>query len=318
MKEIGGYFGLEKNTGKEYHEGLFAVNSGRNALVYLLKLHHIRKLYIPYFLCDSVSNICEREGCPVEYYSINPDFTPKFDRDIEEGEWLYVVNYYGQISNETVKRMKKRWKSLIVDNVQAFFQKPLPGIDTVYSCRKFFGVPDGGYVAADAALDTPLTPDISKDRMKHILGRFEERASDYYMDFKTNDLAFQTLPLKGMSLLTHNLLSGIDYGSACKKRNQNYRQLHSALKSQNKLSLTEPIGPYCYPFYCENGMELKRKLAEKKIYVATLWPNVLDLDGTLEKDYAENILPLPCDQRYGEEDMERIIQEIKFLTEKQA
>ena len=58
-------------------------------------------------------------------------------------------------------------------------------------------------------------------------------------------------------------------------------------------------------------MEVKKKLAEKKIYVATLWSNVLELDGTPEKDYAENILPLPCDQRYGNEEMNTIVTEIK-------
>jgi len=29
-------------------------------------------------------------------------------------------------------------------------------------------------------------------------------------------------------------------------------------------------------------------------------------DGSLEGMYAQNILPLPCDQRYGEEEMEII------------
>jgi hypothetical protein len=33
----------------------------------------------------------------------------------------------------------------------------------------------------------------------------------------------------------------------------------------------------------------------------------------LEADLAENILPLPCDQRYGREDMERMANEILNL-----
>ena len=45
----------------------------------------------------------------------------------------------------------------------------------------------------------------------------------------------------------------------------------------------------------------------------TLWPNVITnkLKGTLEYDMALNILPLPCDQRYNEEDMEYMIEIIK-------
>jgi hypothetical protein len=77
------------------------------------------------------------------------------------------------------------------------------------------------------------------------------------------------------------------------------------------MKLTAPEGPYAYPFYCENGMQIKKMLAKQKIYVATLWPNVLEMDGTVEKDLAENILPLPCDQRYDEADMMRIVEEVK-------
>ena len=44
-----------------------------------------------------------------------------------------------------------------------------------------------------------------------------------------------------------------------------------------------------------------------------LWPNVLeDVEyGTLEYRYATDILPLPCDQRYGMEDMNRIVEAVK-------
>ena len=58
-------------------------------------------------------------------------------------------------------------------------------------------------------------------------------------------------------------------------------------------------------------MRIKKELAAKKIYVPTLWPNVLDLEDSLEKDFAENILPLPCDQRYDAEDMEMIIKQLR-------
>ena len=73
-----------------------------------------------------------------------------------------------------------------------------------------------------------------------------------------------------------------------------------------------PYGPFAYPYYVENGIETRKKLAEKKIYIPTLWPNVLiEKHGdTIEYDYAANILPLPCDQRYGLDDMEYIVKEL--------
>ncbi len=310
-KEIGGYFGLEQFRNQEYYPDLVSVNSARNALVYLIRAKNIQKIYLPYFLCASVAKVCEREACSYEYYSISKEFLPIFDKELTANEFLYVVNFFGQLKEQYIQNLKQHFHNVILDNVQAFFQKPLKGIDTIYSCRKFFGVSDGAYLATTSFLEKKLDVDSSKDRMEHLLGRFEYGASEYYEKFKENDNSFVDLPLRYMSRLTHNILGVIDYEKVQKKRNENYKVLANFLDEKNELSLMKIKGPYCYPFYCKNGMEVKKRLAQKRIFVPTLWPNVLTLDKTLEKDYAENILPLPCDQRYGEEEMKSILREMK-------
>ena len=310
IKEIGGYFGLEQLNSQEYYADLVAVNTARNALVYLIKAKKIEKIYLPYFLCESVANVCKRENCHYEYYSIDRNFLPMFDKKLGNNEFLYIVNFYGQLQEKYIVSLKARFQNIILDNVQAFFQKPLDGIDTIYSCRKYFGVPDGAYLSTKTFLEYPLEIDASRMRMTHILGRFETNAAEFYQNFKENDHAFENIPLRAMSALTHNILGAIDYEKVKQKRNENYKILSDGLGHLNGLSLKEHDAPYAYPFYCKNGLKLKKRLAEEKIYVATLWPNVLCLDGTQEKDFAENILPLPCDQRYDSEDMKRIVWEI--------
>ena len=206
-KEIGGYLELEEFSGREYYPDAVPVNNARNGLLYLLKAGGIQKLYIPYYLCDSVSSLCEREGYSYDFYPIHEDFTPCFDRCPKDGEYLYVVNYFGRLDETKILELKSKYGNIILDNVQAFFQRPVSGIDTLYSCRKFFGVPDGGYVATDARMEEDIPIDVSMDRMRHILGRFEgSSASDFYGDFKANDHGFRTLELRMMSRLTHNLL----------------------------------------------------------------------------------------------------------------
>lgn len=305
-REIGGYFGLEYLSGAEYYENLIGVNSARNALLYILKARQVKKLYIPRFLCDSVSGICQREGYSYEEYPVDRQFRPVFSKLLDEGEYLYIVNYYGQISNAEILELKKRWDRIIVDNVQAFFQQPVAGVDTIYSCRKFFGVPDGAYVATDAVLEEPLLQDVSMDRMRCILGRFEGTASDYYRDYQATGPLFEQMPLRSMSALTRNILRAVDYREVISRREENYKVLENILGNRNPLALRMPEGPFCYPFYSEEGMQIKRTLAAQKIYVPTLWPNLLGMNNSLEKDYAENILPLPCDQRYMREDMVKV------------
>lgn len=311
-KEIGGYLELEGFFGREYYPDAVPVNNARNGLLYLLKARGIQKLYIPYYLCDSVSLLCKREGYLYDFYPIHEDFTPCFDRCLKNGECLYVVNYFGKLDETTILELKSRYGNVILDNVQAFFQRPVSGIDTLYSCRKFFGVPDGGYVVTDTRLEEDIPIDVSMDRMRHILGRFEgASASDFYGDFKVNDHGFRTLELRMMSRLTRNLLRAVDYDRSKEKREENYACLAEELKTMNSLPDMRPVGPYMYPFYCRNGMEVKKRLATRKIYVPTLWPNVLECGRTLEKDYAENILPLPCDQRYDVHDMQYMVEIFK-------
>lgn len=308
MREIGGYIEFEKNNRPMLHEDAITLNCGRNALAYLIRARKIKKIKIPYFLCDSVRNLCKTEDVQLVHYSINEKFLPK-DITLKEDEWLYVVNYYGQITQEYIKFLKDEYERVIIDNAQAYFQMPIEGVDTLYTCRKYFGVADGAFLYSDASLDEALETDISYDRMNFLLGRFEKTASEFYGEYAANNRLFANEPLKYMSKLTKNLLQGIDYEGVKEQRTKNFAYLHDKLGKENKLELTVPEGAFMYPFYHEKAVEIRKRLQQEKIYIPTLWPNVLDdvIENDLEYKYAQNILPLPCDQRYKVEDLEYMI-----------
>lgn len=317
MRKIGGYFELDQFIKRPYYNNMIELNTGRNALAYIIRAKHIKKIYIPYYLCNSVSSILERSFIDYEYYSIDKHFKPLFDKKLKSDEYLYIVNYYGQISNKTIKFFKDRYGTIIVDNTQSFFQKPIKGIDTIYSLRKYFGLPDGAYLSTYSTLNVELEEEKSSHRMKHILGRFEGKASTYYTDFKENDKSFKKLSLKKMSRLSKNILGAIDYEKILKSRNRNFAYLHDNLKNTNIVDIIIPEGPFSYPYYVENGIEIRKRLVTKNIYIPTLWPNVLkEIDNSsIEYNFVANILPLPCDQRYGIDDMEYIIDNLRNSTE---
>ena len=60
-------------------------------------------------------------------------------------------------------------------------------------------------------------------------------------------------------------------------------------------------------------VDTKRKLIEQKIFVPMLWPNVPEQqpEDSEACRLAEQILPLPCDQRYGAEEMDFIIRAVR-------
>lgn len=316
MKEIGGYFGLEELVSNEYYKELIPLNNGRNALLYILKVKKVKKVYIPYYLCNSISSMLMKNGYDFECYHIDSEFMPIFDKILLQDEYIDVVNFYGQITDEKAMHLKQKYKNIILDNTQAFFQKPIRGIISIYSCRKFFGVPDGAYLSIDEKINFNIEVDVSKERMTHILGRYEGSASEYYNFFNYNDELYEFEPLKYMSKLTHNILGAIDYEKVRSIRNKNYAYLKNKLDKFNKLKLRTPDGPFCYPFYIENGIEIRKALARKKIYIPMLWPNVLNdtTRNSVEFDYVSNILPIPCDQRYQIKEMIEIINNLKELN----
>ena len=54
MKEIGGYFGLDENRGREYYSNALAFNTARNCLRFLIRHHSIKQIAIPDYNCEAV------------------------------------------------------------------------------------------------------------------------------------------------------------------------------------------------------------------------------------------------------------------------
>lgn len=320
MKEYGGYIELETNHGDMLHEGAIALNCGRNALAYLCETKKIQKIYLPYFLCSSVPNLCKRIGVEYSFYHINKNFEPLFDRELGENEWLYIVNFYGQLDIDYLTTWKQKYNHIIVDNAQNYFQMPAESVDTLYTCRKYFGVADGAFLYTDVKLDRSIPKDESFERMHFLLGRFEHSANEFYSEYVANNKHFSAEPLKSMSRLTDNLLHGIDYEMVAIKRQSNFDFLNVEFQGINELKLKSVYGVFMYPLLIENGLAARKKLQKEKIYIPTLWPNVLEEcnSDSLEYRYAANILPIPVDQRYDIEDMKYLAEVIKSVLFERA
>lgn len=316
MKEIGGYLELERFSGKHYHEGAIFLNSGRGCLAYLVELRSIRRIWVPDWMCGSVPALFCREGVEVLTYPIGFDFLPIYDKfKVGRDEWLLLMDYYGQLQAKDVEEaLKAAGGQLVVDETQGFFRSPWPGADTVYTCRKWFGVSDGAYVvtADGACLERRLARDESHRRMGFLLGRFERLASEFFVESSANNDLFDGEPAKSMSPITENILRGIDYESAKKQRNENWDALNHAFSDMNCLALRKPDGAFMYPLMTEGAQCVRQKLIENNIFVPCLWPDMADdlPEESVAWSLAEGILPLPIDQRYGREEMKLIVAKV--------
>lgn len=310
MKALGGYFELELNKRKEYHQDAIRLNTGRNAFEYILLSNSYGKVYLPFFTCDVLLEPLIKNQIEYQFYNIDENFEPLFDYDLIQNEEVFLFTNYFGLKDSFIKSLVDKKKNLIIDNSQSFFSKPFEGIDTFYSPRKFFGVSDGAYLYTDKKLSTTFEKDMSYERFSHLLKRIDCNAESGYKDFTFNDENLSMQDIKFMSNLTEELLSSIDYEKIAYKRIQNFNLLHQKLKESNrfKFNITNFEVPMVYPYWSDN-LNLKDKLVENKIYTASYWPNVENWCKINDLEYRlfNEVVYLPIDQRYGELEMKLII-----------
>ena len=310
IKPIGGYFELELPCNQEIHSKAIALNSGRFCLEYLLRCRKYKKVYVPYFTCDTAVEPIIKLGIPYEFYHIDKEYRIIDDIKLAEDEALLYTNYWGLQNQYCEKLAAKYGKQLILDYTQAFFSNPISGIDTFYSCRKYFGVPDGGYLYTDAIADFEVEQDESYLRMDSLIKRIDLSPEAGYEDFHRVSALFQEMPIRRMSKLTKRLMQSIDYERVAQQRIDNYNTLRASLGGR-ELKYGEV--PMIFPYESAEGQQLCQHLIANKVFIAKYWPNVDEWaeKETVERWMANNILPLPIDQRYDKEDMNRIIEIIK-------
>ncbi len=312
---IGGYFELELPLREEYHKDALRLNSGKNCLEYILRCRKYHKVYIPYYTCDVVLKPFQKLGIAYQFYHINLQFEIADEIELQEGEALLYTNYYGLKQRYVEKIVERYGKRMIIDNTQAFFAKPMEGIDTFYTCRKFFGVSDGAYLYTNATLIEELKQSTSYHTISHLIKRIDLSPEDGFEDYHRNEENLEHEEIMLMSCFTERMMQSIDYKAVAERRRVNFQYLYETLQSSNLLAfkMENDAVPMIYPYW-GSVKGLREKLIENKIFVARYWPNVLEwcLNNDIDYQLAHLMLPLPIDQRYGENEMNRIINMMKI------
>lgn len=312
---IGGYQALElPSIGENVASGMIRTNSARSAIKLVLSCLDVRKVWLPAYTCDAVVEAARDVGLAIEFYQLDSSFEVESSLQLKGDELILIVDYFG-LCTEAVKCSRSRFahSQTIVDCSQSFFSEPTEALATIYSPRKFFGLPDGGLLYSnDPRIKQPEQRDESSEsRMAHLISRITNSPEAAYQKYLEAEQAISKLPVQGMSHLTERLLQSVDYQRARTTRTSNAQYLHEHLGQYNQLNLNidETIAPLCYPFLPSVKAASKADLIKGRIFVPTYWPEVLDRveEGSFEWNLVTNGLFLPCDQRYNEDDMDRLI-----------
>lgn len=307
--EMGGYLPLELNKGHTRFENIpseniMAVNTGRTAILCAVRSLKSKRVHIPYYYCTDVIDVLQSLDIEIVFYHIDEDFMP-ISIAAQSDDIVILVNYYG-IMNDAVCRYSEKFNKVILDQSHGYYYEPVlrRGVMNVYSCRKFVGVADGAYLVGFDLVKADLKQDESFDRALHLCKSLELGTNAAYKENKDNEYYLGQNNLK-MSVLTQKILGNADDEGIKHKRRANFLFLHEKLRSIQKLVIREEnIIPYMYPLLLEK--DIHDELVQRKIYTPFLWSHLLDekWKETLERRYAEFLVPLPIDQRYSEEEME--------------
>lgn len=320
--EIGSFLQLDINPFGEYFTGnshVARLNSARCGIYHSLRLYNCSTIYIPYYLCSTVSDFLTRKGIMIKKYSISSRFEPQIS-SIESEAAILIVNYFGILSQETLIRIKGNFDKVIFDFCPSFYSEPIKGCYSVYSTRKFFGVPDGSYVIGEKAekYTEEYKQDLSAHTSGYLLKKIESGGSASYSERMKNERRIDRSDILRMSELTSALLKGIDYQRIRAKRRENFEFAFKLFAGINLMNPEEFISelsiPMVYPLLIEDAT-IVDKLREKQIFTGRWWNHVLKEvpEDSFEAWMSKYMVPVPIDQRYGEHELKYIFNEITDL-----
>jgi dTDP-4-amino-4,6-dideoxygalactose transaminase len=322
------------------------LSTGRSAISFVLNQLDIpekRKVaLLPPFTCYTVIDPFIDAGYHVHFYSIDRGLI--FDSqslmdDIAryEPSVVLVHSYFGF---DTLAPLKDALTAIresgiiLIEDMTHMLYSSSPHAEADYyvgSFRKWAELPDRGFVISTerALRNKPEMPDLELQEAKlkayHAKYRYMMKGEGDKRDFmemlraadeklETQDSLHTIAPV---SLLVQ---ANLDSERLRSRRRENYQVLLDGFVGSETLrpvfpTLTAEAVPLYFPVYVNQDRKaFQAYLAAHQIYAPVVWPRPVPcenaIDDTAEWIYA-HVLSIPCDQRYGKEEMDYIVEAVK-------
>lgn len=340
--EIGSEFW--KKRGSFWDKNVRFYLSGRTALDVIakdaIKNYGIKSVLLPSYCCHTMIMPFYQNKIAVRFYDIYVDDSGKLIADIplpENKEMLYIMKYFGDTDIEFYGKGKDLlgWEVTVEDMTHSCFCAEYEtGADYWFvSYRKWFAV-DG---IAIAGKKQGFLPDFSS-RTFTVYNELRNKAFEMKQNYMEGEMVsketFLDLFSKAEEILEKDY---IGYGAAIESvielnnfyneiekvkmaRRKNVVVLQEGLKGCKEIKIFSDFDngnkcPLFLPVLVSTAVrdKLRKFLIDKGIYCPVHWPVSNMHQGITERAkliYGQE-LSLVCDQRYGEKDMERIVNAIK-------
>lgn len=294
---------------------------------------------IPAYTCQTVVTPFEEAEWHCEYYSISRSLridVQKLTEHVEKHHPTLVVvhPYFGMDLDESeeslLTKIKQQGVDIVVDLTQCLFStKDYPFASfKVASYRKWMPIPDGGYLKqlTEKVFISQPGCDNKEFTEREIAamylrgqyfdnGQQRTKAISIRLSKAADFIAESNIAPHKMSPVAYNLMQNenLELNQQC--RFDNYAYLYNNILESDKITKVckdidaVTTAPLYFTIYVKERPVLQRQFAQDSIYAPVIWPvedeRVL-IDEDVEYIY-DHLLAIPCDQRYDQKDMQRVI-----------
>lgn len=348
MKNFGlPFMGAEK---PEYKNVFY--QSGRNAIEVLLnfiqKEFGVDAILIPDYVCGTVTDAVKRAGMEYSAYCINADLEVNVDEIKDQLDLgiksIYVVHYFGipvsQSLMDIISECRSKGIIVIEDITMALLSSGDFTIGfgdyIVGSLRKWFAIPDGGIICSKCmpVPDEPSNNIVSRYtnlymlvqamKREYVSGNFKNKnLKENYLEYYSESIKelFSDYRIYPMSEFSKRYIFNCNMDDIREKRIDNYNRLCDLVNGMNSFKVKScskdgavPLGMW---IECDNRDKLLQYLISCNIYCNVHWRLKESVNNPDIKFLADNVLTIPCDQRYSFYEMEYISEKLKVWEEQQ-
>lgn len=326
----------------KFGEKVNLLSTGRGAINLVLKSIEpkVKVALLPIYICESVIIPFKVEGYEIEFYEIDEKLQPI---GLEKVKWVNIgvffhLGYYGVNTNNSLDvffdTLKNNNVIIIEDVTHTLFSKYKnykKNDFVIGSIRKWFGVPSGGFIASEINIEIKKIDsdnEFSVIRKKNLLlkKQYIESQKKELKEFflkglnQAEDLIDQNISAKKIDSLSREIIKELDENTLIEKRKKNFSYLVKNLMGFTDFRvvndyLEEGMVPFFFPIYSkEKRNQIRDTLRSEDIYCPVHWPIPSQVKANISTESLllyNSILSIPCDQRYDEVDMERIVNVIK-------
>ena len=249
---------------------------------------------------------------------------------------ILINSYFGKEQLTDIKQKLKLTNIYIIEDITHTMLNNNLDIASsdfiIGSIRKWCAIPDGGFLINNTNLninfnitkvnteyvDLQLKAALLKDKyIKNVESSIKEKYM--FLFKKSKEMLDNDGFIYSMSNESKTLMNNYDFETIKKIRKQNYNFLYENLVSCKFIKL--PLGkldtnevPLYFPiFISKKRNEFQKYMSNLNIFLPIIWPKceLLPSNEYIANKIYDEIICIPCDQRYNLNDMKRIVTAIK-------